>query len=409
VVNLLPGNGDLQMHRFMAGVDMAGIFFAGIGLVAVARLVGFGLGKALRAIPRASAHPIIVWTAVTIVFVAVLAPAWTERAAYDRLGAVFIRSQRHYEANDGVGFEKLTKEAEQLGGGRIYAGTRANWGRFYDIGSVQGFAEVEDYDADSIGYPFRTVQSLSTDIDASFQDTVPAQYQIMNMMYMILPDTMQPPVAAKLIDSKGRHRLYRVDTSGYFQVIDIMGAEIANRTDIGSSSYSFRYSDLAMQNEYPSVSFNGAPAAPPTVAGNVQPAGTPGTVIQQGNDKENGLFYATVRANRPAGVLLKESFDPRWTVTVDGIPQKPVMIAPSLVGVEVPAGVHVIRFHYKSYSHYPILVGIGILTLLALVIWPRRRRLLGRIRPSKRARPADADAPDEAHAPAPDLVSGPVA
>src|SRR4029077_13640325 len=29
VVNLLPGNGDLQMHRFMAGVDLGAIFLAG--------------------------------------------------------------------------------------------------------------------------------------------------------------------------------------------------------------------------------------------------------------------------------------------------------------------------------------------------------------------------------------------
>lgn len=35
VVNLLPGNGDLQMHRFMVGVDLAAILLAGFGLVAV--------------------------------------------------------------------------------------------------------------------------------------------------------------------------------------------------------------------------------------------------------------------------------------------------------------------------------------------------------------------------------------
>ena len=408
VVNLLPGNGDLQMHRFMAGVDLGGIFLAGIGLVAAARLAGFIVAKGVGLVQRTSVKPVVVWTAVTVAFVAILAPAWTERAAYDRRGAVFIRAQRHYEQNDGAGFAALAHEAERLGGGRVYAGTRANWGRYYSVGSVQGFAEVEDYYSDSIGYPFRTVQSLSTDVDASFDDTIPAQYQIMNMMYMILPADMQPPVAAKLLDSSGRHRLYRVNTSGYFQVIDVIGSVIANRTNIGSASSVFRYSDLAMHNQYPAVGFNGALPAPPTVGGSVQPAGSPGTVIKQSNDKENGLFSATVLANRTAGVLLKESFDPRWTVTVDGVPQKPVMIAPSLVGVEVPAGEHVIKFHYKSYSHYPILVVIGILTILGLALWPWRKRLFRRSRSAERDGPAVAHTGTEPGAPVSDLISDPV-
>jgi hypothetical protein len=84
------------------------------------------------------------------------------------------------------------------------------------------------------------------------------------------------------------------------------------------------------------------------------------------------------------------------------------MIAPSLVGVEVPAGQHVIVFHYKSYSHYPILVTIGIATLLGLALWPYRKRLLRR---SRAAEPSGAGGPSpaaEPEAPVPDLIGGPV-
>jgi Gpi18-like mannosyltransferase len=405
VVNLLPGNGDLQMHRFMAGVDLAGILLAGVGLVAVARLLGFVVAQFFGLLQRTPAKPVVVWAAVVVAFVGILAPAWTERARYDRYGGELIRSQRQYEKLDNGDFEALVKEAERLGGGRIYAGDRANWGRTYTVGSVQAFALVEDFNSDSIGYPFRTVQSLSTDVDASFDESVPAQFQIMNMMYMILPVGHDPPVAAKLLETRGQHQLYRVDTTGYFQVIDVIGVVEANRTNINSQTSTFRYSDLAMHNQYPSVAFNGASAAPPTVGGNLQPAGSPGTVIKQSNDKENGFFTATVRASRTAGVLLKESFDPRWTVTVDGVPQKPAMFAPSLVGVEVPAGEHVIAFHYKSYSHYPVLVAIGILTLLGLAIWPRRKSLLRRARASG---PTGLETPTEPTAPVSDLIGDPV-
>src|ERR1700689_2211638 len=83
VVNLLPGNGDLQMHRFMAGVDLAGIFLAGMGLVAVARLAGFILARVFTLLQRSAARPAVVWTAVVVAFVGILAPAWTERAHFD--------------------------------------------------------------------------------------------------------------------------------------------------------------------------------------------------------------------------------------------------------------------------------------------------------------------------------------
>ena len=51
------------------------------------------------------------------------------------------------------------------------------------------------------------------------------------------------------------------------------------------------------------------------------------------------------------------------------------MMAPSLVGVEVPAGRHEVRFRYEPYGHYPLLLAIGVLTLIALALVPRRAAL----------------------------------
>jgi hypothetical protein len=64
---------------------------------------------------------------------------------------------------------------------------------------------------------------------------------------------------------------------------------------------------------------------------------------------------------------------------VDGKSVEPVMMAPSLVGVDVGPGRHDVRFRYAPYGAYPALFAIGILTLLALTVIPRsallRRRL----------------------------------
>ena len=98
-------------------------------------------------------------------------------------------------------------------------------------------------------------------------------------------------------------------------------------------------------------------------------------MLAQAQKPQNGVFTATVEASRPGVVLLKASYDPRWTVTVDGLADKAAMMAPSLVGVEVPAGRHEVRFRYKPYGHYPLLLVIGVLTLIALALVPRRAAL----------------------------------
>ena len=84
------------------------------------------------------------------------------------------------------------------------------------------------------------------------------------------------------------------------------------------------------------------------------------------------------------------------------------MIAPSLVGVEVPAGQHVIVFHYKSYSHYPILVTIGIPRSSASHLAAAQAASAPVRGVGGRRGPADADPPAEPETPVPDLIGGPV-
>ena len=79
-------------------------------------------------------------------------------------------------------------------------------------------------------------------------------------------------------------------------------------------------------------------------------------------------------AERPAMVMLKASFDPRWQVTVDGIPVEPEMIAPSFVGRTVPAGEHVVRFVYEPFPRYDVMLLIGLLALIGLAVVPGRLR-----------------------------------
>jgi uncharacterized membrane protein YfhO len=90
----------------------------------------------------------------------------------------------------------------------------------------------------------------------------------------------------------------------------------------------------------------------------------------------DGRFTGSVHMSRPAWIMLKESYSPHWTATVDGRRVHTAMLAPSFVGIPVPAGTHHVSFQYQSSSSYPFLFLLGGLTLFALVIvpWTWRRR-----------------------------------
>jgi Gpi18-like mannosyltransferase len=384
LVNHLPGFTDIQMHRFIMGIDLAAIFIAGIGLAWLVR--SLYLFFRWIAIGRPTLGRYAIAGAVSLgLAVAVLEPAWADRARYDNRGGNLVSSQQQYDAAEGRAVDRLLAIVAKRHDGRVYAGARSNWGENYKVGSVQLFAWLPDHGIDSIGYTFRTVNSLSTDPEVAFDETNPAQYQMYNIRYLLLPSGHPPPVPAKLIGRDGGNNLYRVKTTGYFQVVDRSAAISEDRTDIEQNTRAWRNTDLASRSIYPGIAYAGGPAPPPTFSGAAPPPGTPGVVLKQSNVLANGIFDATVRANRHSVVLLKATYDRRWAATVDGVPVKPVMMAPSLVGVEVGPGVHVVRFEYTSYPHYPWFFAVGLLTLLALVLFPRRERISRHVARLRRA------------------------
>ncbi len=371
VLDLLPGMKDVQIHRFIMGVHLAGILLAGVGL-------GWILQTAYRAalVRTPRRYAALAAAGMVALGVAVLAPAWTERGSYDRHGDVLLRSQQDSDPTEGRDLDRLVAIVKSRGDGRVYAGLRGNWGRDFRVGYVPVYAGLANRDVDAIGFTFRTIASLSTDVEASFDETNPAQYEMFDVRYVILPPDRQPGVPAKLVARGGSFRLFEVQTSGYFQVVDRGPAVDADRTNVDAATRSFRASHDALRGLYPGVAFAGASAPPPSYDGASPPQGTPGSVELQSEKPQDGVFTASVEANRPAVVLLKATYDPRWTATVDGLDAKPTMIAPSLVGVEVPVGHHEVRFRYAPYGHYPLLLALGALALVALALFPRRAELL---------------------------------
>jgi hypothetical protein len=365
LIQFLPGSDDLLLHRFIMGVQLAGLFLAGVG----AAWIVVNATAAIRD-RTPTVAPAVRTAVVAILGLCVLAPAWIDRAQTDLEWGGLLREQRATDAAQATAVRTLIADAEAQGPGRIYAGTSVNWGRRERLVHVPLFAILLAEDADGIGFVLRTT-SLSSDFEAAFDETDPAQYELFGIRYLLLPPEHEPPVAATLVSERAGYTLWELDTGGYIDVVDTTGPPIAaDRVDIFDRATWFLTSPLLREGRYPTVAFAGAPAAEPSLAEGSAPEGPAGVVIDEQDALTDGEFSADVSAARPAVALLRSSFEPRWEATVDGEPVTPQMVAPSFVGVPVPAGTHHVEFRYRSFPRYDLLFAIGAATLLALWLVP---------------------------------------
>jgi hypothetical protein len=286
----------------------------------------------------------------------------------------------------------LIDDVKVLGGGRTYAGSRWSWGQDYRVGYTPVYTILSNEDIDAVGLKLR-VSSLMTEIEMLFDEKNPAHYDLFNVRYLILPADVPPPVKATPIAQQGRHKLWRVDTSGYLEVVDTVWPPIVEeRSNVASRNLGFLGSDQLKQLQYPTVAFGGGEAAGPSLPAGVTVSGPAGQVVAESTSPADGFFRAEVLANRQSFVLLKVSYDPRWRVTVDGRNAPNDMVAPALMGTTVGPGRHTITFQYVSDPEYPLLLGAGALALVGLAIGPRRlpgliALLLGDWRRRRRRKP----------------------
>jgi hypothetical protein len=242
------------------------------------------------------------------------------------------------------------------------------------VGFVPNDIELLYSLTDAVGFN-RPTWSLSSSVTHYFDSANPENYRLFDVRYIIEPSESSPLVPATKVMTRGRFALYEVPTApGYFGVVDAIAPIEADRTDLGTQMQSFLQSELISEGRYPTVAFAGAPGAPPTLQEGQSASGPAGTVLEETVDPENGRFGATVRLNRRAMVILRESFDPRWRVTVDGKVVAPQMVAPSFVGREMGPGRHVIAIEYVPYPAYWLLFLISIGSIVGLALLDRRRR-----------------------------------
>lgn len=374
VLDGLPLSRDFYFHRLIAGVHVAGIFVIGIALAVPWRW-------AWRAEDKRSL------AAFAVVGVAALLPAYFERGDYLRDNRTYMQQTNaafDAERGDITNLVALLKSAPP---GRVYAGLAAQWGGQYRIGAVPVHAILTAEGIDNIGFLWHP-WSMNGDIQVSFDETRPEQYDLFNIRYVVAPDNRRFPEFVRPIGHFGRHWLYEVETTGYFDIVTSDRAYPATKSSFYAAASNWFASAAPALRLHPTLVFPGQDDPPGLPVGaplqvSQYPSRAPGAprptygTIQAETIVENG-YQAVVELSQPALVLLKATYHPGWHAYVDGKEVTPRMVTPSYMAVPVEAGTHGIGFEYRPGRHRHLLQLVGLFVLAGFVVDPEHwRRWLG--------------------------------
>ncbi len=376
---LLPGVGDLPLHRFIAGVQMSGLLLAGEA-VAWAWL-RWGIRGRLAGPRLAALLPVL----LALV-------AW-EPASYAATDATWIRDQRAADAaSDGQDLQRALDFIAAQPPGRVYAGLPAGWGGSYKVGQVPVFAFLAQRRLDSLGFLYQL--SFNPDIQLYFDENRLEDYNVFNVRYALAPAEFAAPPFLTLEAEFGRHRVYRAPTSGYFEVVRADVGFHGTAAQLVKASAQWLASPLPQRRQHPRVYLD------EMAGGLIQPTPKPpagdGWVGQLSGaklvfqDREVGAqppagalsaervapgrYGVKVELPEPAYVMLKATYHPGWQVTLDGVQAPTELLLPKYVGVLVGPGQHQLELRYQASPWRPILAGAGLVLLLGIFIMEIQRR-----------------------------------
>ncbi len=363
LADFLPMGESMHFLRFAGGVHLGAILLIGLG--------GEWIWQQLIALPER-------WRAVLtgLVLLALLFPALRERQGYHALNTQWMERTKKAFEDDGDA-RTILAALKRLPPGRTYAGLRAKRGKELKFGDLHFYDLLTFHRIVAVSPPYQDI-SLNADLIWHFDDLNPAHYNLFNVRYVVAPSGLAMPAFLHRIKETARYTLYQAPTSGYGEFVTV------NRTNSISSQ-----SSLFSQNR--DWLLSAEPAAGRFIRWNypvgsdrsegtaeVAAPATPGQPGCPGGGKISeervlpGRIDVRVECRDLSTLVLKVTYHPNWRVTIDGRRQRPFMVSPSFIGVDVPAGVHQIRAEYHSPTYKTALLLLGVCTLLA-TIWFRRR------------------------------------
>jgi len=362
LIDLLPLNDGLFLHRFVGGVDIFAILLMGIG--------GAWLWDLVR-VSASRGRLVAVGAASLLLF----APALGERWSHYAQNADWMR--RTQSAIDADAHARTILDALRMQPpGRVYAGLRDNWGQTLNFAipfnSVRFYNLLAHHDLDAVAPPNQSL-SLNADLLWEFNDQDLSHYRLFNVDYVIAPTALTFPSELRVLATTPTYVLYAAPGRGYAEYAAIARSEAVSKpADLLARELAWLRGGNAARWAFARFDYRGPTPAVATVPIADCPAGRVAYERVQ-----PARFDVLARCETASAMVIKVTYHPNWRVTVDGVEAATFMVSPSYLAFELPAGEHFIVAEYRSTPIKAPLLALGAAVLGGAILVGGRGRVAG--------------------------------
>jgi hypothetical protein len=395
LMDLMPMSSDLHLHRFVTMIHLFGAIMAGIMLSVLYRKISSKFGQ----------------IAALGLILLIVCPIYWDRYLFLQLNTRWIRENLAACQKEDPALRSILDKVQKSPPGRTHPGRRANWGGSFKVGQTPVMYFFGPEEMPTLSYlPFSW--SLASDFSENFNEYDKAQYNLFNVRYYLAQKGKDIPSFLKEIKKAGRFQLYGADTTGYFDLVESPIAMYADKNSVWNLMVQWQRSSMVSKKQYVTIFFDRKfhkgyqdymilkdrwefwrktpsmigsediqyPSGEPVNVFSMQdvlqsaryPQASPGTVISE--DPGKNVFTGKVKAEKDCLLLFKMTYHPGWHAYIDGKEKEKTILSPGLIGVNVNKGIHSVKFEYRAQWWKTPLLFMGLLSLLALFLWERKRR-----------------------------------
>lgn len=458
LIDLLPGMKDFHLHRFLVGIQLAGIFLipaalewmentlrrileGGVKFILVLKsaslilarggatgghpntktsplvsplLKGEGKGEVIGSGPlrlseasmtRQLAYIITISVYIILIsFLSVLAYFTLKQTLdYAYYNNKWIKEANTAYKYDEKNFEDLLSYLRTKPNARIYAGRPGNWGRDFKLGSTELYMLLSVNGLDISQFLPETWSMLSEN-DQNFDERVAADYDLLNIRYVVSPKNQGFSDKVQSIKKFGPFELFEAPTTGWFDIVTSQMFVKTAKTNFVNLVHYWHRSYPRLWKMHPLISVEKKPNIPAgmqkviTMVDEVSytessqngptknifsdyPLVFPQATVSgqiKSESVETQTYSAVVEVPQNCSTcfaMFKMSYHPDWEAKVDGVTVPKYAVFPFYLAAPVTSGTHTVEFTYKPNTLKVILLWGEILTVFGFIGWKVRKRI----------------------------------
>ncbi len=356
---------DLHLHRLQAAFEWCACLLGGWGVVRI--------GEALRGSRAGHAGAL----ALALAAAAAVGLLAVDRARYLAANAEWGDRNLALVQKDRADLDAAIEDVREILAerpGRASAGPTTTLGGGFNLGSVPVFAFLARAHIDQATFYYHTM-SRTADLMPVRDESRSAHFDLFGIRAVIATRKAKLPPGLLIHGIHGRFAVFEASHDGFFSLVDAGGKCQCDPSLWTEVCTAWMRSPLpeagiveVLEGDAPGIaSFAPREPFPPVAPAQRTPRGE---VLTESRDGE--VYAAEVEARRPCHVLVKFTWYPDLTASVDGLPTPMLRVTPGFAAVPVATGRHRIEVRYAPGPLKPILFALGLVAFGACA-WLLRR------------------------------------